>query len=782
MALDIGELTGTLSINAHDWDLGIAGAKADLARLGKEGASEAAAAGTEVGHSYGSAMLTKAKSFVGMVGGALMKGVKYVGVTAGAVLATALFKGWGRLTDIENATAKLTGLGHSAAEVKTIMGNALSSVKGTAFGLDEAATIAAGTVAAGVQPGKDLTRTLGLVGDAATISGQSMGEMGAIFNKVAASNKIQGDVIAQLNDAGIPIIQLLGKTMHKTSAQVTDLASKGKIDFKTFQTAMETGLGGAALKSGDTTVGAFKNMGAALSRFGVSLLSGVFPVAKLVFGGITGWLDRIGPSVTAFGVEVSGGLTALVAAFQAGGSDITSSGFAGVMERIGLAARVIWDWIANTAIPSVRNFVTEFQDGTGAGGAFRDILTNIWNNALVPLANFITSTVIPAFVAIGVAIAGVAIFFVQHQNAAIALGVVVSGVLAVVTAAWVAQGVVAVINSVKSVLAWLATATASTTAATIQSKSTAQIVVGWAVSAAAAVASGATTALIWAMYAREAIIGAAKSVGSLLVVAGGWVTTAATATASAIVMAAAWVVGLGPVAWVIAGIAALIAVIVLVATKTTWFQTVWKVMTDALGAAWQWLWNSILAPIIRFVLGGFASITGGIANMLGVLSNIPGFDWAKTAADKMSGAADKARALADGIKDIPPHKTVTVTANYVIGQQVASMMNTINKRIANAGNNAAGTDYWRGGLTWVGERGRELLNLPRGSQIIPENKIRIPRVPAFGSLDSATPAARAAAVGQAPYGGPMVTVDATVVQGTPQDIGREITYALAGRF
>ncbi len=36
-----------------------------------------------------------------------------------------------------------------------------------------------------------------------------------------------------------------------------------------------------------------------------------------------------------------------------------------------------------------------------------------------------------------------------------------------------------------------------------------------------------------------------------------------------------------------------------------------------------------------------------------------------------------------------------------------------------AGNNASGTDSWRGGPTWVGEKGPELMNLPRGTEIIP---------------------------------------------------------------
>src|SRR5674476_8622 len=141
-----------------------------------------------------------------MLGTAFKRGAVVAGAAVAGLVGTTLVKGFQRLSSIENATAKLEGLGHSAAEVQLIMDNALASVKGTAFGLDEAATIAATTVAAGIKPGQDLEKTLRLVADAATISGGSLAEMGAIFNKVAASNKIQGDVIAQLNDAGIPIV------------------------------------------------------------------------------------------------------------------------------------------------------------------------------------------------------------------------------------------------------------------------------------------------------------------------------------------------------------------------------------------------------------------------------------------------------------------------------------------------------------------------------------------------------------------------------------------------
>jgi|GEM_PF-1166601 len=39
------------------------------------------------------------------------------------------------------------------------------------------------------------------------------------------------------------------------------------------------------------------------------------------------------------------------------------------------------------------------------------------------------------------------------------------------------------------------------------------------------------------------------------------------------------------------------------------------------------------------------------------------------------------------------------------------------------GKNALGTDNWRGGLSWVGERGPELVNLPMGAQVIPNNRL-----------------------------------------------------------
>ncbi|NKV46360.1 hypothetical protein GS926_14795 [Rhodococcus hoagii] len=244
------------------------------------------------------------------LGKTLKAGVVGAGAAAAGVLATSITKGLGRLNAIEQAQAKLSGLGHSTQSVGKIMDNAMASVKGTAYGLGDAAGIAAGAVAAGVKPGKDLERTLKLVGDAAAIAGTDLGSMGAIFNKVAASNKIQGDVIAQLNDAGIPIIQLLGQELGKSAEETVKLASAGKVNFETFQNAMEKGLGGAALKTGNTTKGAFDNMNAALGRFGATLAGPLFRQAPAGLTGLTKVIDeldtRAKPAMARFEADLTG--------------------------------------------------------------------------------------------------------------------------------------------------------------------------------------------------------------------------------------------------------------------------------------------------------------------------------------------------------------------------------------------------------------------------------------------------------------------------------------------
>lgn len=239
----------------------------------------------------------------GLKKGLVVGGAAVVGAAVGAI-GVSLVKGFQRLEGIDNARQKLTGLGHDAGSVDAIMNNALASVRGTAFGMADAATVAASATAAGIKPGEDLERTLKLVADAATIAGTDMGSMGAIFNKAAASNKVQMDVINQLHDAGVPALSALADHMGVTAEEASKMASEGKIDFETFQAAMESTLGGAAASSGATFSGAMANVMASLGRIGAGLLEGVFPHLAPLMQAITTSLGPLEDVASAIGDKI----------------------------------------------------------------------------------------------------------------------------------------------------------------------------------------------------------------------------------------------------------------------------------------------------------------------------------------------------------------------------------------------------------------------------------------------------------------------------------------------
>lgn len=208
------------------------------------------------------------------IGGKLSKFVTAPALAATTALAgMALSKGFTRLKAIDEAKAKLTGLGNSAEQVKEIMKNANASVKGTAYGLDEAATTAASAVAAGVKPGKELTRYLSLTADAAAASGASMADMGSIINKVQTSQHAYTEEINMLADRGLPIYQWLADECHTSADAVKDMASKGEISSEMFLKAIEKNIGGAAAIIGESSfTGALSNVQASIGRIGANFL------------------------------------------------------------------------------------------------------------------------------------------------------------------------------------------------------------------------------------------------------------------------------------------------------------------------------------------------------------------------------------------------------------------------------------------------------------------------------------------------------------------------------
>lgn len=293
--------------------------------------------GTVVGRGIGTGL--RGSITVAAKAGELALKTAMVGAAGAATLAVggiglALTKGFDRLKSIDQAKFKLLALGNDAASVAKIMDSALASVKGTAFGMDDAVTAAASAVAAGIKPGQDLTKYLKDVGDAAAIAGTNFTDMGSIFNKIQTSNKAYTDDLQQLSDRGIPIFTWLQKEYGVTAAALSKMVQDGDVDAAHFQHAIETNIGGAALKMGQSFQGSVDNAEAALGRLGAALLAPVFGNAAGGIGSITGGLDSLTAWINAHQAEVitffqDMGITAVEVA-----QDIVKS-FGNIMQGVG---------------------------------------------------------------------------------------------------------------------------------------------------------------------------------------------------------------------------------------------------------------------------------------------------------------------------------------------------------------------------------------------------------------------------------------------------------------
>jgi hypothetical protein len=143
---------------------------------------------------------------------------------------------------------------------------------------------------------------------------------------------------------------------------------------------------------------------------------------------------------------------------------------------------------------------------------------------------------------------------------------------------------------------------------------------------------------------------------------------------------------------------------------------------------------------------GFAGKDGAVGGAFGTIGSALGFGQDKNYAEAniTAGAVN----LSGGV---PGLGGAGGSAGGVLGNifdKIGSFFNSL-------GANADGTDAWRGGWSIVGERGPELLNLPRGSQIMSnEQSVSFARDQAVAARSHAAAMAMVAAQPSAPAGQP----------------------------
>lgn len=543
------------------------------------------------------------------LGDNLTKGLKISAAAAGGaiagVLGTAVTKGFQRLSAIDDAQAKLKGLGHDAQSVTKVMDNASAAVKGTAFGLGEAATVAAQMSAAGVASGKDLTASLTLIGDSATIAGTSMGEMGSIFAKVAGVGKLTGESMAQLQERGIPVLVKLAEHYNVTTEEAQKMVSEGKVSFEEFSAVMEKTLGGAALESGNTFRGSLANMGAALGRLGETLIGPIFKSAPAIFGNLTAGVDglneAVGPLAESFGnwlaprmeeisLKVKDLLISLPEMWEKMKSDPqTQETFNNIKDAvIGLADAAI---NAGPALASI---------GASGFATSLGILSGILNS-LLPIIN---GFLIPA-------LSNLANFLAENEIVAKSLGIAFVGLYGANKVSSIFNNISTSAKSVKDGFN-----TARTAATNMASGFT------------AVSQNGATASDILTKTGRSAsgIQGVSGAVGAL----------------SAKMVAFGATLLANPITWIVAGIIALGAALWAFFTKTETGRQMWDSFTTTLQETWDSvkekfseIWHGTLEPIftslwdkVQTVFGWISDVAAPkVMSVFGAIGNVMSIVW-----------------------------------------------------------------------------------------------------------------------------------------------------------
>ncbi len=167
----------------------------------------------------------------------------------------------------------------------------------------------------------DIEEYLTRFGDLALGDAQKFASFTNAFAKASAKGKADMEVLNIYLERGIPILDTLAKNMGKTSAEITDMASKGKISFNDLNDAIKTltdeggGYFGTMNLAADSWASTLAGAREATNSLVASLGNMLMPILKRIVNTYTDITNAINSSPLLKGLLV-GAITALAVAIN----------------------------------------------------------------------------------------------------------------------------------------------------------------------------------------------------------------------------------------------------------------------------------------------------------------------------------------------------------------------------------------------------------------------------------------------------------------------------------
>ena len=220
--------------------------------------------------------------------------ISYAKKLSGLVLDPLVAGGKRRAQNIEQAKFMFRGL---EMDIEEAMANALYAVKGTAFGLDEAARAASQLGASQVELGDDMRTALRGISGVAAMTNSSYEDTARIFTRVAGQGRVMAVDLNSIAARGLNAAATLGDAMGISEAEVREMVTQGKISFEMFASAMDEAFGENATKANETYSGSLANLRAAMSRIGASFFGKHLENQRDIFNALTPVVDALGDAL-----------------------------------------------------------------------------------------------------------------------------------------------------------------------------------------------------------------------------------------------------------------------------------------------------------------------------------------------------------------------------------------------------------------------------------------------------------------------------------------------------
>ncbi|QHJ86354.1 tape measure protein [Gordonia phage Kuwabara] len=300
------------------------------------------------------------------LGTALGIGVSKAAGAASQVLQDALSAGYNRITTLEKADIQFRNMGMSAGQTKRQLSDLNDIVTGTSTSLADAAASAAMLGGAGVAAGDDMNNAIKALVNISAASGASAQDIGLVMMQIKASGKLMGSEALQLAQRGVPIYDLIAKSMGKTTAEIRTMGEEGKISFTQVVDAINQGTGSLAKEMGETLPAKIANFRTAMGRLSAAGMEPFLLRAKGGFVGLTGAVNTLTPKMKEFAIAAD--------------------------------AKIFDEWV-----PSIKGAYAALQD-SGAIDQAKDTFLSLWD-ALIdlgPAARTIAMSIAEASASLGV--------------------------------------------------------------------------------------------------------------------------------------------------------------------------------------------------------------------------------------------------------------------------------------------------------------------------------------------------------------------------------------------